>query len=368
MSQDYKFQGWMGLDKDSDKGKMVWQGFEPKPFEETDVDIKITHCGICASDLHTLRSGWGPTDYPVCVGHEIVGQAVRVGSQVPGGIKVGDRVGVGAQSGACHNKQGDCEACADGMEHHCKYSTDTFNSKWPDGSKSYGGYADYWRGKYSFVVKIPDAIPSDKAAPMLCGGITGFHPLIQHGANSKSRVGVIGIGGLGHFALMGAAQALGCKKVVAISRSSTKKEDAFKMGATDFIATEEDEDWAEKNAGTLDVIVSTVSSHKMPIEKYLQLLALKGTYVHVGAPEDAIPGFNMFSLIPKRASIQGSMTGSPQDIIDMLKLFADKGVMTWNNNVPMKKANEAIVDMDNGKARYRYVLCHEDHIKEVKYN
>lgn len=124
-----------------------------------------------------MRSGWGPTDYPVCVGHEIVGQAVRVGSKVPTGIKVGDRVGVGAQSGACHNQKGDCEACADGMEHHCKYSTDTFNSKWPDGSKSYGGYADYWRGKYSFVTKIPEALSSETAAPMLCGGITGeFRP------------------------------------------------------------------------------------------------------------------------------------------------------------------------------------------------
>lgn len=166
---------------------------------------------------------------------------------------------------------------------------------------------------------------------------------------------------------MGAAQALGCKKVVAISRTTTKKADAMKMGATDFIATDEDKDWAEKNAGTLDLIVSTVSSHKMPFEQYLQLLGLKGVYVHVGAPEDAIPSFNMFSLIGKRASIQGSMTGAPKDIASMLDLFAEKGVRSWSNAVPMKEANKAIVDMDDGKARYRYVLCHEDHIKEVKY-
>lgn len=202
---------------------------------------------------------------------------------------------------------------------------------------------------------------------MLCGGITGFHPLVQHNAGPNTRVGVIGIGGLGHFALMGAAQALGCKKVVAISRTSTKKADAIKMGATDFIATNEDKDWADKHSGTLDIIVSTVSSHELPIAEYLQLLALKGVYVHVGAPEDAIPGFNMFSLIPKRASIQGSMTGSPKDIADMLELFDKKGVRTWNNNVPMTGANEAIVDMDAGKARYRYVLCNEENIKAVKY-
>lgn len=201
---------------------------------------------------------------------------------------------------------------------------------------------------------------------MLCGGITGFHPLVQHKVGPKSKVGVIGLGGLGHYAVMG-AKALGAKEIVVISRTSTKKEDAMKMGATDFIATNEDKDWAEKNGGRLDVIVSTVSSHELPIQGYLNLLGLRGTYVHVGAPEDAIPGFNMFSLIGKRASIQGSQTGAPRDINDMLKLFAEKGVKTWNNNVPMSDANKAIVDMDNGKARYRYVLCNEKHIREVKY-
>jgi len=169
MSTDHKFQGWLGLDKDSANGKMVWQEYEPKPFEETDVDIKITHCGICGSDIHTLRSGWAPADYPVCVGHEIVGHAVRVGAEVKG-IKVGDRVGVGAQSGSCQNQKGDCDMCANGLEQHCPGNLGTFDSKWPDGSKSYGGYADYWRGHNAFVIPIPDGMPSDVAAPMLCGG------------------------------------------------------------------------------------------------------------------------------------------------------------------------------------------------------
>jgi alcohol dehydrogenase (NADP+) len=113
MSTEYKFQGWLGLDSNSAKGNMVWREYEPKPFEETDVDIKITHCGICGSDISTLRSGWAPSNYPVCAGHEIVGEAVRVGSKVKD-IKVGDRVGVGAQAGSCQNQRGDCEACADG--------------------------------------------------------------------------------------------------------------------------------------------------------------------------------------------------------------------------------------------------------------
>lgn len=185
------------------------------------------------------------------------------------------------------------------MEQHCPNGTGTFDSKWPDGSKSYGGFADYWRGKDQFVMKIPDEIPSDQAAPMLCGGITAFHPLIQHGAGPDTRVGIIGLGGLGHFGLMGAAQALKCKSVVVISRTNAKKEDAMKMGATGFIATDEDKDWADKNAGTLDLIVSTVSSHKMPLPGYLQLLALKGKYVHVGAPEDVIPPFNSMFVYPR---------------------------------------------------------------------
>lgn len=360
---------------------MVWKEYEPKPFEENDVDIKITHCGICGSDIHTLRSGWAPTDYSCVVGHEIVGHAARVGSKVKS-IKVGDRVGVGAQSGACMNQKGDCEACADGLQQHCPHIVETYNGKWPDGSKSYGGYADYWRGSADFVIPIPDSLSSEEAAPMLCGGVTVFSPLTQYGAGPGKKVGIIGVGGLGHFGIMG-AKALDCSEIIAISRSSTKKEDALKMGATGFIATDEDEDWATKHAGTLDLIVSTgecrvlypvnamplltsnrtVSSPKMPLQQYLQLLGLKGKFVQVGGPEDVVPPINMFSLILKRVSITGSLIGSPQEIKDMLKLFAEKGVHTWNVNVPMSEANKAVADMDAGKARYRYVLVNEKHLQ-----
>jgi len=283
MATNYKFHGWLGLDKDSAKGQMVWSEYQPKPFEETDVDIKITHCGICGSDLHVLRSGWGQSLYPVCVGHEIVGTAVRVGSQVEGGIKVGDRVGVGAQCSSCLRP--DCEQCASGVENHCMTgSVSTYNSKYPDGSKSYGGYGDYWRGPSHFVFKIPDELPSDIAAPMLCGGITAFSPLKQNGAGPGKSVGIVGIGGLGHFGVLG-AKVLGCDKVVAISRTSSKKADALKMGADDYIATDEDQNWAQKHANSLDLIVCTVSSPKMPLQQYLQLLKVKGHFIQVGAPE-----------------------------------------------------------------------------------
>lgn len=197
----------------------------------------------------------------------------------------------------------------------------------------------------------------------LSPGITVFSPLKQHNAGPNTRVGIIGIGGLGHFGILGAA-ALGCKKVVAISRNSTKKEDAMKMGATDFIATDEDKNWSKKHSGSLDLIISTVSSPKMPLQKYLFLLGFNGTFVQVGAPEDPVPGFNAFGLIGKRVKITGSMIGSPQEIKDMLKFFDEKSVKTWNNNVPMSKANQAVIDMDAGKARYRYVLVNEKHANE----
>lgn len=138
----------------------------------------------------------------------------------------------------------------------------------------------------------------------------------------------------------------------------------MKMGATHFIATDEDPTWTRKNRNSLDLIVSTVSSDKMPLQKYLSLLRFNGTYVQVGAPEDNLPGFNAFALLSKRAKITGSMIGSPQEIKDMLKFFAEKGVKSWNNNVPMSKANQAIVDMEDGKARYRYVLVNEKHLGE----
>jgi alcohol dehydrogenase (NADP+) len=361
MSTNYEFKGWMGLDKYSIKGQLKYQAYEPKTFEETDVDIKITHCGICASDLHTLRSGWGPTLYPCVVGHEIVGHAVRVGSKAEKGIKIGDRVGVGAQSASCLKPE--CEECTSGLEQHCQVqNTVTYNSRYTNGDKSYGGYADYWRGPSHFVFKIPDALPSDITAPMLCGGVTAFSPLQVNGAGPGKKVGIVGIGGLGHYGLMFAKE-MGCDEVVAISRSSGKKEDAMKMGATGFIATDEDKDWARHHANSLDLIVSTVSSPKMPLEQYLTLLRVKGQFIQIGAPEDKLPPIAAFSLMVKGCKIGGSSIGSPKQIEQMLELAANRGIKTWNQNRPMKECNQAVVDMEAGKARYRYVLVNEEAAK-----
>ncbi len=267
-------------------------------------------------------------------------------------------MGVGAQSASCLKP--DCEDCSNGYENSCNHSVGTYNDKYPDGSKAYGGYSDYARVPSHFVFKIPDAIPSEHAAPMLCGGITVYSPLVQNGAGPGKKVGIVGIGGLGHFGVI-FAKALGSDKVVAISRSSSKKEDAMKMGADDFIATSEDKEWATHHAHSLDLIVSTVSSPDMPLQGYLQLLRTHGVLIQVGAPEDNIPAFNAFSLLTKNLKIGGSGIGSPAEIRQMLDFVASKGIKAWVNPRPLKDANAAIVDMADNKARYRYVLVNEKH-------
>jgi D-arabinose 1-dehydrogenase-like Zn-dependent alcohol dehydrogenase len=352
MSPPNEFHGWIGHDKNS-IGNMKWGAFTPRTFTEDDVDIEISHCGVCASDNHTLRSGWGSTPYPCVVGHEIVGHAVRVGKNVDH-VKVGDRVGVGAQSDSC--RKADCPDCADGNENHCTGMINTYAMEWP-GTKEmgYGGYADYHRAVGRFTFRIPDGLDSQEAAPMLCAGITAFSPLKRNGCGPGKRVGIVGIGGLGHYGLTW-AKALGASKITAISRSSTKKVEAAKLGATDFIATGEEPDWAQKYARSLDLIVSTVSSHDLPLNGYLSLLAPDGQFIQVGSPEEELPRFSPFHLIGKGAKLGGSCIGPPWEINEMLEFAAKKKIKGWTEARPMKDANQVIVDQEDGKARFRYVL------------
>lgn len=297
MATDYKFAGWMAEDPASIEGKMVWKEYQPKEWEETDIDIKITHSGMCASDLHTISNGWvrattnnlpqksapalhhigpfglflcsfadisqqGGTNYPCVVGHEIVGVAVRVGSKAEGNIKVGDMVGVGAQSDSCQSRFGACGACESHLEQYCDRITTTFNSKHFNGDTSYGGYALYNRCPSHFVIKLPPGLKPEYAAPMLCGGVTVYSPLKAFGCGPGKKIGVAGVGGLGHFAVL-FAKVMGADEVVGISRKADKRKDALELGCDDYIATDDDEGWAQKNAGRFDLIISTVSSAKV---------------------------------------------------------------------------------------------------------
>eukprot|EP00026_Physarum_polycephalum_P010765 Phypoly_transcript_10944.p1 GENE.Phypoly_transcript_10944~~Phypoly_transcript_10944.p1 ORF type:complete len:358 (-),score=62.91 Phypoly_transcript_10944:95-1168(-) len=354
MATEYKFFGWLGKDKDSVNGKMVWEEYTPKTWTEDDVDIKITHSGICASDLHTLRSGWSPSDYPVCVGHEIAGHVVKVGKNVTH-LKIGDRVAVGAQADSCHK----CELCHSGEEPYCLGNVGTYNSRYPDKSKAYGGYANYTRVNSTFAFKLPDNLPSEIAAPMMCGGVTVYSPLKYHGAGTTAKhVGIVGIGGLGHFGLMFAA-ALGAE-VYAISTTESKKADAEKMGAKHFIATKDNIKEAFKPyIRKLDLIIVTINDENMPLTEYISLLKPRtGKIVLVGAPEKPI-GLSIFPLLMSGASVAGSAIGGTVDINEMLQLASSRNIHSWIQMRPMKDANQVILDMDAGKARYRYVLVND---------
>ncbi|GAA5970233.1 hypothetical protein JCM11641_001629 [Rhodosporidiobolus odoratus] len=359
-SQDYKFEGWKALGKDSIQGKMEWGSYEPKAFADDDVDIKIQYAGICASDLHTMSGGWGDVPYPQVVGHEIVGIAVRVGSKVTH-IKEGDLVGVGAQNDSCL----ECDYCKSDREPYCDagqvgtYAGTYFREGPGKGHRSFGGYADYHRAPAHFCVKIPDALDPAVAAPMLCGGVTVYSPLKQYGAGKTAKdVGIVGIGGLGHFGLL-FAKALGAN-VTAISHSESKKADAEKMGATRFIATHSgtEEDF-KPYARSLDLIIATSNDEKMPLEGYLSLIRPGGHFILVGAPEKPLPTLTPFQLIMHNVAIGGSAIGSPATIREMLDLAATQNVESWIIKRPIEDANQAVVDMHNSKARYRYVLVNK---------
>lgn len=195
---------------------------------------------------------------------------------------------------------------------------------------------------------------------VLCGGITVFSPLKANGCGPGKKVGIVGVGGLGHFAVL-FAKALGADEVVGISRKKTKEPEVLKLGADRYIATDDDKDWATSNARSLDLIICTASSGKMPLDGYLKLLAVGGTLIQVGAPDAGeLPPINAFTLIAGGIKVGGSAIGTPREIEGMLKLAAEQKIMPWIEKRPMKEANQTVIDLEAGKPRYRYVLCNEE--------
>ena len=338
-----------------------WQ-YRSRSLGAEDVEIKISHCGICGSDIHTLDSGsgvpsldngWGPTTYPCVAGHEIVGEVTVAGHDVKH-LAVGDRVGVGAQVWACLNKDKDapCVECADGADPYCSRIVYTYNSQYADGALSYGGYADYVRVSSHYAFKIPASIPSDAAAPLLCAGATVFVPLKQANVKPGDRVGVVGIGGLGHLAIQ-FIRALGATPV-AFSRSSDKEQEVRSLGAAEFYNLSNEED-AKKAVGSVNVLVLTADATNMPYSTYLSVLRPRGTCVMVGLPNDEVKFLPSFLVIEGKKFV-GSKIGSIEDIKEMLALAAEKNVRPIIQKLPMSKVNEGIQLVRDGKVRYRVVL------------
>ena len=364
------FEGWLAHNQAAD---MEWGFFEPKPWEETDIDIRISHCGICSSDIHVLHSDWEPTHYPVVLGHEIIGIADRVGSDVKSGIQVGDRVGVGAQSDACLCRRppvvaydwSNCAECTKGEENNCPHASTTYNSRFhsvaADGAKTMGGYARYHRCPSHFVFKIPDELRSEYAAPLMCAGVTVYSALLsvidKRGEKAQwlkgMRIGIVGVGGLGHLAIQ-FAKAMGADYVLAISQQEGKRDDVYALGADDFAVTSR-EDWVKNcKADSLNLVLNR-ATYSGPIAHHLRLLKHGGRYIMLGMPSGAIQ-VDTTLLVIKGIQIVGSLIGSPGEMREMLDFAAEQNIKPWVEIREMRDANKAIVDMEAGKARYRLVL------------
>ncbi|GMM37564.1 hypothetical protein DASC09_048890 [Saccharomycopsis crataegensis] len=332
--------------------------YEPKVFDDYDVDIKIDACGICGSDVHTASSGWNTPALPLVVGHEVVGKVVAVGPKVTE-FKVGDRVGCGAQVWACLKKT--CPACSTDNEVYCPHWVDTYNCTYPPesgksaGGKAMGGYASHIRVHEYFTFHIPESLKNEDVAPMLCAGITTYSPLVRNGAGPGVKVGCVSIGGLGHFAIMW-AKALGAE-VYVFSRGEKKREDAFKLGADHYIATGE-KGWNEPIKMKLDFIVSSAnSSEGFDLGSYLSCLKVGGKFISVGLPEKPFnvgPG----SFIANASSLSSSHLGSRPEMKEMLKLAAEKGIKAWNEPIAISAAGvkEGLEKCHHNNVKYRVVL------------
>ncbi|KAG0739893.1 hypothetical protein G6F33_007150 [Rhizopus arrhizus] len=346
MTDNNTFTAWTSIGKDK---PLVEMKHTLRPWDEDSVEIQITHCGICGSDIHTIDSGWHPTDYPCVPGHEITGVVTQVGKNVSR-LKVGDRAGLGPLCCSC--KQ--CTYCAQGEENVCEKGVIlTYNDHWPTGEKTYGGYADKWRGDQAFVCKIPDNMTNENAATFLCGGITTYAPLKRFHVRPGSVVGVLGIGGLGHFGVL-FSKAMGAT-VIGLSSSERKREVAAELGCDDYVVTS-DTEAMDKYTNKLTHILCTGVGEDFTWEPYFKIMKPNAVFINVNAPEFTYPPVPLMMLMFKQVTISGSLAGSPADAEDMLQLAADKNLRAWYKKYPMKDVNKAIEDFRAGQARFRFVL------------
>ncbi|KAI7360735.1 NADPH-dependent medium chain alcohol dehydrogenase [Hortaea werneckii] len=333
------------------------QEFKLKTFEDRDVDVAIECCGVCASDLHTINGGWGDAPMPLCVGHEVIGKAIRVGKDVKT-IKEGDRVGVGAQIQADLT----CANCKADQENYCPNAIDTFGAQYSDGTLSQGGYSSHIRAHEYFTFKIPESIPSAVAAPMMCAGLTVYSPLVRLGAGPGKKVAVLGLGGLGHFAVMWAV-ALGAE-VYVLSHSPRKKEDALKMGAKEFIVTGE-ENWHKPYAFTFDFILNTTdATHKFNLSHYFSTLKVMGRFHNVGFGDESLPRINAQDFAPNGCYIGASHIGNRPEMLAMLDLASKQKITSWIEEIPISEEGcaKAVTKVSDGDVRYRCVLTDYDKV------
>jgi uncharacterized zinc-type alcohol dehydrogenase-like protein len=305
---------------------------------QEEVEIEVEHCGLCHSDLSVLGNDWGNSQYPAVLGHEAIGRVVALGGAAKG-LTVGQRVGIGWNAGSCMH----CRPCKSGDQHLCASAQPTIIGH-------RGGFSRLARAHWAWAIPVPDQLPASEAGPLLCGGITVFNPIAMF-AKPTSRVGVVGIGGLGHMGVKFAA-AYGCE-VTAVTSSPAKFDEARSFGAHHVVSSR-DSDAISKLTGSIDLLLVTVN---VPLDwnALLGTLAPNGRMHVVGAVLEPIP-VPAFSLITRQASVSGSPTGSPVAIETMLDFAARHAVTPTTEHFPMSRINEAFDRLRSGQARYRIVL------------
>ncbi|KAG4169461.1 hypothetical protein ERO13_A12G084825v2 [Gossypium hirsutum] len=323
--------GWAARDS---SGVLSPFKFSRRATGEKDVAFKVLYYGICHSDLHMAKNEWGISVYPLVPGHEIVGEVTEVGSKVQK-FKVGDRVGVGCVVGSCHS----CDTCSNNLENYCPKSILTYGAEYHDGSITYGGYSDTMVADEHFIVRIPDNLPLDAAAPLLCSGITVYSPLRYYGLDKPGlHVGVVGLGGL----------------VTVISTSPSKKKEALEnLGAYSFLVSR-DKDQLQGAIGTLDGIIDTVSAQH-PLLPLLGLLKSHGKLVLVGAPEKPLE-LPVFPLLQGRKVVGGSMTGGMKETQEMIDFAAKHNVKPEIEVIAMEYVNPAMERLLKADVKYRFVI------------
>ncbi|ADO67923.1 Alcohol dehydrogenase, GroES domain protein [Stigmatella aurantiaca DW4/3-1] len=309
--------------------------------------IDIHYCGVCHSDIHQARDEWGGALFPMVPGHEIVGRVAQAGGSVSR-YKVGDAVGVGCFVDSCR----EWSWCRKGEEQYCdRGMNSTYNGRERNGQPTYGGYSTRITVDENYVLRIPESLPLDRAAPLLCAGITTYSPLKSYGLKAGDSLAIVGLGGLGHMGVK-LGKALGAE-VTVLSTSPSKEKDAKALGAAHFAATS-NKDTFQKLARKFDFILDTVSAEH-DYNAYLNLLKTDGTMILVGAPETPSK-IGAFSLIGRRLKLGGSMIGGIRETQEMLDFCAKHNVASDVEVIPIQKINEAYERMLKGDVRYRFVI------------
>jgi uncharacterized zinc-type alcohol dehydrogenase-like protein len=338
--------GYGATRADAPLRKLDFHRRDPLP---DDVQIEILYCGVCHSDLHTARNEWGNTIYPVVPGHEVVGRVTAVGTEVSR-WREGDLVGVGCMVDSCLR----CSACREGLEQYCEVGfVGTYNGEeMHTGGMTYGGYASNIVVRDSFVLRIPPTLDPAAAAPLLCAGITTWSPLRQWKVGRGQKVGIVGLGGLGHMGLK-LASALGAH-VVLFTTSPAKREDAMRLGAHDVVVSK-DAAQMQRHLASFDFILNTVAAPH-PLDPFLELLRRDGTMTLVGAPATPHPSPQVFNLIMRRRRLAGSLIGGIAETQEMLDFCGEHGIVSDIEIIRIQDINTAYERMLRSDVKYRFVI------------